>query len=104
MSYFNMDTSPEAMKRGHKNENWTGHKSDGDGGSEDTYGSSAERMRRGEAPPAKKKSLWERGKQWFNDKIGVAPAEGRETVEGQPGGETGGETGGGGGTSANLRD
>ena len=88
MSYFNMDTSPEAMKRGHKNENWTGHKSDGDGGSEETYGSSAERMRRGEAPPAKKKSLWERGKQWFNDKIGIAPAEGRETVEGQPGGET----------------
>ena len=88
MSYFNLDTSPEALRRGHKNENWTGHKSDGDGGSEETYGSSAERMRRGEAPPQKKKSLWERGKQWFNDKIGIAPAEGRETVEGQKGGET----------------
>ncbi|MGB5083528.1 MAG: hypothetical protein WBO09_02750 [Methylocystis silviterrae] len=40
------------------------------------------------AEPQKKKSLWERGKQWFNDKIGIAPAEGRETVEGQKGGET----------------
>ena len=91
MQYFNLDTSPEAMKRGHKNENWTGHKHDDDGGGdedEDTYGSSAERMRRGEAPPPKKKSVWERGKQWFNDKIGIGGAEARETVEGQKGGET----------------
>jgi|GEM_PF-6506910 len=40
------------------------------------------------AEPQKKKSRWERTKDWFNDKIGIAPAEGRETVEGQKGGET----------------
>jgi hypothetical protein len=87
MSYFNLDTSPDALRRGHKNENWTGHKHDDDSDPESSYGSSAERMRRGEAPPAKKKSRWERTKEWLGEKIGIK-AQARETVEGQKGGET----------------
>jgi hypothetical protein len=39
------------------------------------------------AAPEKKKSRWERTKEWLGEKIGIK-AQARETVEGQKGGET----------------